>query len=394
LSAALKLIRPAIMPEFVEAPARPAALLKAARRITVKVGSSLLVDGSGEGIRRDWLNGVGEDISRLRDQGKQIVIVSSGAVALGRQRLSLKRSSRLAMKQASAAAGQPLLMRAWEESLARFGIPTAQLLLTLDDTESRRRWLNARATMDVLLSNGALPVVNENDTVATEELRYGDNDRLSARVAQMIQSDLLILLSDVDGVYTDDPTRNPRARHVAHISAITDEVERWASGSSGDGLGSGGMRTKIAAARVAQSFGCATIIASGREEHPLSRLDGEDGTATVIDAVGSPARAYKQWIAGTLVPAGSLTVDAGAANALAAGKSLLPAGVEAVEGVFERGVCLRILAPGGREIARGITAYTSAETQAILGCASSEIEGRLGYSGPDELIHRNDLVLM
>jgi glutamate 5-kinase len=210
----------------------------------------------------------------------------------------------------------------------------------------------------------------------------------------MIQSDLLILLSDVDGIYTDDPTRNPQARHVAHISAITDEVERWAGGTSGDGPGSGGMRTKIAAARIAQNFGCATIIASGREEHPLSRLDGGDATATVIDAVGSPARAYKQWIAGTLVPAGSLTVDAGAANALAAGKSLLPAGVDAVEGVFERGVCLRILDPGGREIARGITAYTSAETQAILGCASSEIEGRLGYSGPDELIHRNDLVLM
>jgi glutamate 5-kinase len=394
LSDTLKLIRPAIMPEYVEAPARPAALLKAARRITVKVGSSLLVDGSGDGIRRDWLNGVGADISELRDQGKQIVIVSSGAVALGRQRLSLKRSSRLAMKQASAAAGQPLLMRAWEESLARFGIPTAQLLLTLDDTESRRRWLNARATMDVLLNNGALPVVNENDTVATEELRYGDNDRLSARVAQMIQADLLILLSDVDGVYTGDPGRNPRARHVAHIAAITDEVERWAGGTSGEGVGSGGMRTKIAAARIAQSFGCATIIASGREDHPLARLDADDGKSTVVEAVGSPARAYKQWIAGALVPAGNLRVDAGAANALMAGKSLLPAGVKAVEGIFERGVCLRIVGPDGREIARGITAYTSAETQAILGCASSEIESRLGYSGPDELIHRNDLVLI
>ena len=382
------------MSELIEAPARTAALLKAARRITVKVGSSLLVDGSGDGIRRAWLNGIGEDISRLRGEGKQIVIVSSGAVALGRQRLSLKRSSRLALKQASAAAGQPLLMRAWEESLAQFGIPTAQLLLTLDDTESRRRWLNARATMDVLLANGALPVVNENDTVATEELRYGDNDRLSARVAQMIQADLLILLSDVDGVYTGDPARNPSARHVPHISAITDEVERWAGGASGDGPGSGGMRTKIAAARVAQSFGCATIIASGREDHPLSRLGTEAGNSTVVEAVGSPARAYKQWIAGALVPAGNLRVDAGAARALTAGKSLLPAGIHAVEGNFERGVCLRVLDPDGREIARGITAYTSAETQAILGSASSEIERRLGYSGPDELIHRNDLVLM
>ena len=322
------------------------------------------------------------------------MIVSSGAVALGRRRLSLRKSARLALKQAAAASGQPLLMRAWEEALSPFGIPTAQLLLTLDDTESRRRWLNARATIDVLLGNGALPVVNENDTVATEELRYGDNDRLSARVAQMIQSDLLVLLSDVDGLYTGDPRRDPVARHVPHVASLGDEVEAWARGPSPTGPGSGGMRTKLAAARIAQSFGCATIIASGHEEHPLVRLGSDEMRATVIDAKGSPASAYKQWIAGTLVPAGSLIVDAGAQNALGAGKSLLPAGVRAVEGMFERGVCLRVLGPEGREIARGITAYTSAETQAILGCASSEIEGRLGYSGPDELIHRNDLVVM
>lgn len=392
--ATVNLIRRPLMPELEEAPARPAALIKAARRITVKVGSSLLVDSSGEGIRRAWLSGLGEDVARLREEGRQIVIVSSGAVALGRHRLKLKPSPRLALKQAAAAAGQPLLMRAWEEALAGFGIPTAQLLLTLDDTESRRRWLNARATMEVLLGNGALPIVNENDTVATEELRYGDNDRLSARVAQMIQGDLLILLSDVDGVYTGDPARDRTARHVSHIGAIGAEVEGWAAGASGAGVGSGGMRTKIAAARVAQSFGCATIIASGHEEHPLARLENGEAQATVIDAAGSPARAYKQWIAGALVPAGSLTVDAGALTALSAGKSLLPAGVKAIEGTFERGVCLRVLGPDGREIARGITAYTSAETQAIIGCASSQIESRLGFSGPDELIHRNDLVLM
>jgi glutamate 5-kinase len=285
-------------------------------------------------------------------------------------------------------------MRAWEEAAAPFGIPTAQLLLTLDDTESRRRWLNARATIEVLLANGALPVVNENDTVATEELRYGDNDRLSARVAQMIQSDLLILLSDVDGVYTGDPRRDSKARHVPHIDTITEEVEAWAAGASGAGLGSGGMRTKIAAARIAQSFGCATIVASGHEEHPLARLVSGEATATVIDAAGSPARAYKQWIKGTLVPAGSVQVDAGAVRALADGKSLLPAGVVSVEGTFERGVCLRILGPDGREIARGISAYTSAETLAIHGRPSGEIESRLGYTGPDELIHRDDLVLM
>lgn len=372
----------------------PAGLVANARRITVKVGSSLLVDSNGEGIRRDWLNGLGREIARLRTDGRKVVIVSSGAVALGRRRLSLKQSPRLALKQAAAAAGQPLLMHAWEEALSDFGIPTAQLLLTLDDTESRRRWLNARATMDVLLDNGVVPIVNENDTVATEELRFGDNDRLSARIAQMIQGDLLILLSDVDGVYTGNPSRDRSAKHVPHIAGITDEVEGWATDASTGGVGSGGMRTKIAAARVAQSFGCATIIASGREDRPLSRLETGEALATVFDAAGSPARAYKQWIAGTLVPAGSLAIDAGALTALSTGKSLLPAGVRAVHGTFERGVCLRVLGPDDCEVARGITAYTSAETQAILGCASSEIESRLGYSGPDELIHRNDLVLL
>src|SRR5256885_2368129 len=248
------------MSEVSEAPARTVALIKAARRITVKVGSSLLVEGAG--VRRGWLAALGGDIGKLREDGRQFVIVSSGAVALGRKRLSLKASARLAMKQAAAASGQPLLMRAWEEAAAPFGIPTAQLLLTLDDTESRRRWLNARATVEVLLGNGALPIVNENDTVATEELRYGDNDRLSARVAQMIQSDLLILLSDVDGVYTADPRRDASARHVPHIESLSDEIEGWAGGASGAGIGSGGMRTKLAAARIAQRIGCATIIAS------------------------------------------------------------------------------------------------------------------------------------
>jgi glutamate 5-kinase len=379
------------MPEVAEAPARSAALIKAARRITVKVGSSLLVEG--EGVRQTWLRALGEDVGALRE-GRQVVIVSSGAVALGRRRLGLKASARLALKQAAAASGQPLLMRAWEEALAPFGIPTAQLLLTLDDTESRRRWLNARATLEVLLGNGALPIVNENDTVATEELRYGDNDRLSARVAQMIQSDLLILLSDVDGVYTGDPRRDPGATHVPHVASLDEKVEAWAGAASANGLGSGGMRTKLAAARIAQSFGCATIIASGHDEHPLARLASGEARSTVIDAKGSPARAYKQWIAGTLVPAGSVTVDAGAVSALAAGKSLLPAGVRVVDGSFERGVCLRVLGPDGREVARGISAYTSTETLAILGCTSIEIERRLGYGGPDELIHRNDLVLM
>jgi len=372
--------------------ARATALIETSRRLTVKVGSSLLACENG--VRRDWLGTLGADIASLRKQGKQVVVVSSGAVALGRQHLKLKRSNRLPLKQAAAATGQPLLMDAWAEALRPFGIPAAQLLLTLDDTESRRRWLNARATMEVLLGQGAVPVINENDTVATQELRYGDNDRLSARVAQMIQGDVLVLLSDVDGVYTEDPQRDPEARHVPHITAIDDQVESWAGGASGSGVGSGGMQTKIAAAKIASSFGCATIIASGRSDHPLEALASGDVRATIIDASGSPASAYKQWIAGTLTPAGSILVDEGAVKALGSGKSLLPSGARKVEGSFERGVCLRVLAPDGREVARGITAYTSRETEAILGCASSEIETRLGYGGPDELIHRNDLVLM
>lgn len=390
----MNLTRRADVSDKLNAFERPSQLIQAARRITVKVGSSLLVDGHGNGIRKQWIDGVAEDIAGLRQSGKAIAIVSSGAVALGRQKLALKRSSRLAAKQAAAAAGQPLLMEAWAAALSPFGIPTAQLLLTLDDTESRRRWLNARATMDVILAQGAVPVINENDTIATEELRYGDNDRLSARVAQMIQSDVLILLSDVDGVYTGDPSRDRQACHVPHIERITEEVERWAGGASSLGPGSGGMRTKIAAARVAQSFGCATIIASGREPRPLSRLQQGNAKVTVIDAAGSPSGAYKQWIAGSLVPAGAIQIDGGAQQALAAGKSLLPAGATALQGTFERGVCLRVLGPDGREIARGITAYTSSEMKAILGCSSSEIEARIGFSGPDELIHRNDLVLM
>jgi glutamate 5-kinase len=264
----------------------------------------------------------------------------------------------------------------------------------VDDTESRRRWLNARATLEVLLARGALPVVNENDSVATEELRYGDNDRLSARVAQMVKSDLLILLSDVDGVYTGDPARDPAAVHIPHIEAIDDRIEAAAGGAAATGVGSGGMRTKIAAARIARSFGCATLIASGHLDHPLRCLASGEAKATVIAAAGSPASAYKQWIAGTLTPAGSVTIDDGAVRALAAGKSLLPAGVRAVSGSFERGVCLKVLDPAGREVARGLTAYTSAEAEAIAGAPSAVIEERLGYSGPNELIHRDDMVLM
>lgn len=377
-----------------EESATAAALIAGARRLTVKIGSSLLMAKTGGGIRREWLATIGADLAALRAEGKQTVVVSSGAVALGRSRLGLSRSARLDSKQAAAAAGQTLLMQGWQDAVAGFGIPTAQLLLTVDDTESRRRWLNARATLEVLLARGALPVVNENDSVATEELRYGDNDRLSARVAQLVRSDLLVLLSDIDGLYTANPARDPNARHVPHVEALGDEVESWAGGAAAGGIGSGGMRTKIAAARIAQGFGCATLIACGQDEHPLRRLAAGEARATVIPATGTPASAYKQWIAGTLTPAGSVAVDEGAVRALAAGRSLLPAGVRGVSGAYERGACLRILDPAGREIARGIAAYNSTETEAIAGRPSAEIEARLGWRGPDELIHRNDMVLM
>lgn len=368
----------------------PAHLIGGSKRITVKVGSSLLVDG--QGLRTGWMGSLAHDLAALRGEGREVIVVSSGAVALGRGRLS-NPSSRLDAKQAAAALGQPLLMQAWQEAFAPAGVSTAQLLLTLGDTESRRRWLNARATLRTLIQNGAIPIINENDSVATEELRYGDNDRLSARVAQMVQSDVLILLSDVDGLYTTDPALRPDARHVALISNL-DEARDWASGLSSSGLGSGGMRTKLDAARIAQGAGCATIIASGRDDHPLASLIGGEARATLILPAQSPASSYKQWIAGTLVPAGTVTIDAGAALALGSGKSLLPAGVRAIAGTFEQGACLNILGEGGREVGRGISRYGSGEAGKIIGRKASEIIALLGYSRGDELIHRDDLVLL
>lgn len=385
----------AVMNGENESPERAAAarLLADARRITIKVGSSLLIDPSEKRVRKQWLASLGADIAALRAQNKQIVVVSSGAVALGRVHLGLKRSARLDHKQAAAAAGQALLMGAWEEALAPHDIPTAQLLLTLEDTERRRRWLNARATIEVLLAQKALPVINENDSVATDELRYGDNDRLSARAAQMIRSDLLILLSDVDGIYTADPVGNPDARHLPYIDELSSEIEGFAGGAAADGVGSGGMRTKIAAARIASAFGCATIITTGHEQNPVERI-AQGGKATVIAAKGSPGNAYKQWIAASLAPAGSIAIDQGAARALAGGKSLLPAGVVSVSGQFERGACVCVLDDQGREVARGIIAYGWQDAGKIIGCASGNIAALLGYEGPPELIHRDDMVMV
>lgn len=370
-----------------------ARVIAAARRVTIKVGSSLLIALGGDAVRANWLASLAADIAALRAQGKQVAVVSSGAVALGRAHLRITQSHRLDAKQAAAAAGQALLMGAWEAALRPHHVPTAQLLLTVDDSEQRRRWLNARATLGVLLAHGALPVINENDSVATEELRYGDNDRLAARAAGMMGCDALILLSDVDGLYTGDPASHASALHLAVVDEIGDEIVGYAGGAAAGGVGTGGMATKVAAARIARRFGCATVIASGREAHPVERLLG-GARATLFPANATPTSAYKGWIAGTLKPAGEVVVDDGAVRALAGGGSLLPAGVTAVAGAFDRGACLSVRDARGGEVARGLSAYPSSEAVAIRGLGSARIAERLGYGGPDELIHRDDLVLL
>lgn len=366
------------------------SVIGGARRIVIKVGSSLLVEGGS--VRTAWLETLAADIHALIGGGKQVVIVSSGAVALGRSYLKMRATSRLDQKQAAAAAGQSLLIQQWQRALEPYEVPVAQLLLTLDDTEQRRRWINARATLQVLLGQGALPVINENDSVATDELRYGDNDRLSARAAQMMQADALVLLSDVDGLYTADPNLDPAARHIPVLDTIDEESERAASGSRRGGVGTGGMRTKLMAAAIARGSGCATIIASGKEAHPLGRLLGGEA-ATVITAPASPATAYKQWIAGALAPAGTVTLDDGALRALQSGKSLLPAGITKVEGDFSKGACVRVLGSDRVEIGRGVANYSSSDIAMIKGLPTNRVEEQLGFRGPDEVIHRNDLVL-
>ncbi len=374
------------------AEASPATALARARRVVVKIGSSLLVDAATRAVARDWLASLAQDIADLRRQGREVIVVSSGAVALGRGRLKTS-PGRLQDKQAAAAVGQTLLMHAWEEALAPHGLITAQVLLTRDDTERRRRWLNARATVEALLAHGVVPVVNENDTVATEEIRYGDNDRLAARAAQLARGDLLVLLSDVDGLYTADPRRDPEARHLALVESLGPDILGMASGANADaGVGTGGMATKLAAAQIARSAGCATVIASGQTLHPLKAV-ADGARATLITAPATPLAAWKQWIAGSMAPAGALTLDEGAVRALTAGKSLLPSGVVTVSGVFEKGDSLRLLDSSGTIVGVGLAAYPSDEIALIRGRHSDEIESLIGYRGPSVVIHRDDLVL-
>jgi len=367
--------------------------LAAARRVVIKVGSALLVERSTGSVNRDWLEALADDVAAMRARGQEVVLVSSGAIALGRRELGLaKRKPKLEEKQAAAAVGQIRLAHAWKEVLERRGFTVAQVLLTLGDTEERRRYLNARNTLTTLLRLGAIPVINENDTVATAEIRYGDNDRLGARVAQMVSADCLVLLSDVDGLYTADPTRDATAQFIPEVPRITPEIEAMAGGSASD-VGSGGMATKVLAAKIAVAAGCHLCIAAGREIHPLRRIES-GAHCTWFVAEASPVTVRKQWIAGMLKPAGELVVDPGAAQALRDGKSLLPAGVTQVKGRFDRGDAVVVLDPEGVEVARGLAAYSSTDAERIRGRRSSELEALLGFRGRDEMIHRDDLVLV
>ena len=366
--------------------------LDSARRLVVKIGSALLVDDTQGTIRRDWLDALTDDVAALMRRGTEVLLVSSGAIAAGRHHLGLtQKTLRLEEKQAAAATGQIRLAHAYQESLARHDITVAQILLTLDDTEERRRHLNARATLNTLLRLGTLPVINENDTVATTEIRVGDNDRLAARVAAMLGADTLVLLSDIDGLYSADPRSNPAADFIAEVPEITPEIEAMA-GIAPTGYSSGGMVTKLAAAKVATGAGCRMAIADGRRLHPLQAV-AEGARCSWFLASVEPRTARKRWIAGSLKPAGKLLVDDGALTALRSGKSLLPAGVTGVEGSFERGDAVLVCAPSGQVVARGLATYSAADARRIIGHKSREIEAILGYRGREELIHRDDLVV-
>jgi glutamate 5-kinase len=373
----------------------PGEALAGARRLVVKIGSALLVGEDGE-VRRGWLDALADDVARCRARRQEVILVSSGAIAVGRRHLGLtERPLRLDEQQAAAATGQIRLAHAYQEALARHRITVAQILLTLDDTEERRRHLNARATFAQLLALGAVPVVNENDTVATAEIRYGDNDRLAARVAQMTSADMLVLLSDIDGLYTADPRTHPSARHLATVREIGPEIEAMA-GEAAPGYSSGGMVTKLAAARIAMNAGCRMLIARGHDEQddvgPLAAIEA-GARATLFLPQGEPRTARKAWIAGAVKPAGSIVIDDGAVLALRRGNSLLPAGVLRVDGPFERGDCIIVRGRDGAEAGRGLAAYASADILRIAGHKSGEIGAILGYRGRDEIIHRDDLVV-
>ncbi len=374
-------------------PYRQTTSLAAGQRLVVKIGSALLVDEDHGAIRQDWLEALADDVAAIRARGQEVLLVSSGAIAVGRRHLSFGAGPlRLDEKQAAAATGMIRLAHAYQEVLARHDLTVAQVLLTLSDTEDRRRYINARATLTTLLRAGAVPLINENDTVATDEIRFGDNDRLGARVAAMVSADVLVLLSDIDGLYTADPRKDGSARLIPEVREISEEIEA-AAGEASSGDGSGGMITKLAAAKIAMAAGCRMVIADGRSLHALRCIEN-GAVCTWFLPRATPQTARKRWIGGSLKPAGALVVDAGAVAALIAGRSLLPAGIIAVEGDFTKGDAVIVKTADGRERARGLAAYSAADARRIVGCKSGEIKARLGYRGRDEVIHRDDLVLV
>lgn len=361
------------------------------RRIVIKVGSSLLVERGGV-LKREWLAALATDIATLHAQGSDILVVSSGAIALGRGVLGFRKPVlELEEAQAAAAVGQIALARAWAEGLAAHRITAAQILLTLGDTEERRRYLNARATLGTLLNHRSVPVINENDTVATNEIRYGDNDRLAARVGTMASADCVVLLSDIDGLFTAPPAKDPKAAFVPLVPRITAKIEAMAGGAASE-LSRGGMMTKIEAAKIATAGGATLLIANGTRMNPLGAVMA-GARCTWFLTPSTPVTARKRWISGTLEPRGMLVIDDGAARALRAGKSLLPAGVARVEGAFARGDCVLVRGLDGGELARGLVAYDAADAVKIAGRATRDIETILGYLGRKEMIHRDDLAL-
>jgi glutamate 5-kinase len=362
------------------------------RRIVIKVGSSLLVDSAAGRVKEAWLTSLADDIARLHKDKRDVMVVSSGSIALGRSVLKLPRGAlKLEDSQAAAAVGQIALARTWSEMLGRHSITASQILVTLDDTEERRRYLNARSTIDKLLEWRSVPVINENDTVATTEIRYGDNDRLAARVATMVSADLLVLLSDIDGLYDAPPASNPKAKHIPLVPRIGAEIEAMAGDAASD-HSRGGMRTKVEAGKIATTAGTHMVIASGHVDHPLKAIES-GARATWFLASGNPVTSRKRWIAGSLEPRGTLTIDAGAAAALRSGKSLLPAGVIRVDGNFGRGDAVVIRGPDGAEIGRGLVAYDAGDAAKIVRKSSSDILLILGIEGRAEMVHRDDLVL-
>ncbi len=367
-----------------------ALALTNARRVVVKIGSALLVENGK--LRAEWLTGLAKDVAMLRNEGVQVVLVSSGSIALGRGALGLLLTELpLEKSQAAAAVGQIQLARAYEEAMRPHGITTAQVLVTLEDSANRRRYLNSRATLEQLLSLGALPIVNENDTVATDEIRFGDNDRLAAQVAVTVGADVLVLLSDVDGLYTANPSDDPSATRLDVVRRITPEIDAMA-GDAGSGLSKGGMKTKVMAAKTATAAGCAMAITQGAMDRPLQALDA-GAPSTWFLADGDPMHARKAWIT-SMKPQGAVTLDAGAVRAMKAGKSLLPAGVTKVTGTFGRGDPVTLTGPEGEVLGAGLARYTADEAAVILGHKSDEIEALLGYPGRAALIHRDDMALV